>query len=237
MLEGTDPEAYASAQPFPHVVTSFESPLLSACAAEFRPLADMEAQFDNRNEKKSSESRWAALGPATRELVTAFNGPDFLDELERVTGIAGLLVDPHLWGGGQHQIGRGGLLQVHADFERHPTLDLHRRVNALLYLNEDWRSEWGGQLELWDDDGPAVKVEPEIGTLVVFTTTATSRHGHPGPLQCPPERTRKSLAFYYYTADFVAAASPTTAFVTGDTRRSKVRRSAWHLREAARALR
>jgi hypothetical protein len=56
-------------------------------------------------------------------------------------------------------------------------------------------------------------------------------------LQCPPERTRKSLAFYYYTAEFFAAASPTTAFITGETRRSKLRRSAWHLREAARVLR
>jgi hypothetical protein len=33
----------------------------------------------------------------------------------------------------------------------------------------------------------------------MFSTTDYSYHGHPDPLRCPPERSRKSLALYYYT--------------------------------------
>ncbi len=36
--------------------------------------------------------------------------------------------------------------------------------------------------------------------MLVFNTTDFTWHGHPDPLTCPPERTRKSIAFYYYTS-------------------------------------
>jgi Rps23 Pro-64 3,4-dihydroxylase Tpa1-like proline 4-hydroxylase len=68
----------------------------------------------------------------------------FIDFLETLTGITGLLPDPHLWGGGLHQIQRGGFLKVHADFNRHERLDLDRRLNLLVYLNKDWKEEYGG---------------------------------------------------------------------------------------------
>ena len=35
--------------------------------------------------------------------------------------------------------------------------------------------------------------------LVIFNTTDFSFHGHPEPLKCPDNVTRKSLALYYYT--------------------------------------
>ena len=35
--------------------------------------------------------------------------------------------------------------------------------------------------------------------MVVFTSTDFSFHGHPDPLTCPPERSRRSLALYYYS--------------------------------------
>ncbi len=50
-----------------------------------------------------------------------------------------LISDPYLSGGGYHEIKNGGVLKVHADFNRHPSLDLDRRVNLLLYLNKNWK--------------------------------------------------------------------------------------------------
>jgi len=35
---------------------------------------------------------------------------------------------------------------------------------------------------------------------VIFDTSNCSYHGHPQPLKCPPNRSRKSIALYYYTA-------------------------------------
>src|SRR6266436_1022806 len=69
----------------------------------------------------------------------------------------GLIPDPYFGGGGLHQIEAGGFLKVHADFNVHPKLKLDRRLNMLVYLNKDWREEWGGHLELWSRDGAACR--------------------------------------------------------------------------------
>jgi hypothetical protein len=105
-------------------------------------------------------------------------------------------------GGGFHEISTGGLLGVHADFRLHRRLNLSRRLNMLIYLNRDWRIEWGGQLGLWDRTGKREiqKIDPLFNRCVVFNTDAHSYHGHPEPLKCPSDVTRKSIALYYYTA-------------------------------------
>ncbi len=120
-----------------------------------------------------------------------------------MTGIEGLIADPHFEGGGLHQIERGGHLKVHADFNRHPHTQLDRRLNVLVYLNRDWQPEYGGALELWNRDmsRSEAQILPYFNRCVVFSTTSTSFHGHPEPLNCPEGRTRKSLALYYYTKD------------------------------------
>jgi len=134
-------------------------------------------------------------------LLNQFNSSVFVDFLESLTGIEGLIPDPHYFGGGLHQIEPGGYLTVHADFNRHPRLQLDRRLNALLYLNQEWKEEWGGYLELWDAtmSHAVVKVAPAFNRLVVFETTDFSFHGHPDPLQPPPGFHRRSLALYYYS--------------------------------------
>jgi hypothetical protein len=118
-----------------------------------------------------------------------------------LTGISGLIPDPYLEGGGLHQIERDGFLKVHADFNVHAKLRLDRRLNFILYLNQDWREEYNGHLELWDRGMTRCvrKVLPVCNRAVVFVTTDWSFHGHPEKLACPPGRTRKSVALYYYT--------------------------------------
>jgi hypothetical protein len=104
-------------------------------------------------------------------------------------------------GGGLHQIERGGYLKIHADFNRHPKFKLERRLNLLLYLNENWKEEYGGHLELWNREMTHFvhKILPTFNRCVIFNTTDTSYHGHPEPLACPQGMTRKSLALYYYS--------------------------------------
>jgi hypothetical protein len=118
-----------------------------------------------------------------------------------LTGIQGLVPDPHLWGGGLHQILPGGKLAVHADFNKYPHFKLDRRLNVLVYLNRDWQEQWGGQLELWNRDMTRCeqRILPLFNRMVCFSTTDSSFHGHPDPLRCPADRTRRSLALYYYS--------------------------------------
>ena len=143
------------------------------------------------------------MGEATRHLLAELNSAPVIAFLERLTGIEGLVPDPHFVGGGLHQIERGGHLKVHADFNRHPRTQLERRINLLLYLNRDWKDEYGGALELWNRDMSAceARILPLFNRCVVFSTTETSYHGHPEPLNCPEGWTRKSIALYYYARE------------------------------------
>jgi len=131
---------------------------------------------------------------------------EFLDLISQITGIDGLLADPELLGGGCHQIVNGGFLDVHIDFNVHSVTRNHRRLNAILYLNKNWRQEYAGFLELWDMQRKAriANIAPVFNSLVIFETNEISYHGHPVPLIIPDGMSRKSLAVYYYTADRLA---------------------------------
>ena len=130
--------------------------------------------------------------------------PRFVTWLEQLTGIPALLPDWTMDGGGLHQTLRGGHLNIHADFSTHHVHEnWARRVNILLYLNDEWRDEWGGHLELWDKDMSSVqgRVSPKGNRMLVFTTSEDSFHGHPDPLVCPEDVARRSMALYYFTEE------------------------------------
>jgi hypothetical protein len=196
--------AYANAKPYPHIVLDgvFPGEVLTAALEEFKQIT---AHTGNRNffgaERKGYTIDPWLMGPAMRRFMLDLNSGKFCEFLEILTGIPGVLPDPHYGGGGVHEISRGGFLKVHADFNWHQRIGLDRRINVLIYLNPGWKEEWGGHLELWDTKmkGRVVKVSPEFGRMVVFSTTDDSFHGHPDPLECPEDVTRRSFAFYYYT--------------------------------------
>lgn len=203
---------YANAMPWPHAVIDNFLPVEVAdqILAEF-PTPDHPAWLDWRNRdtvhqpKKlgiGNASRMEMVSPILQHLMFNFQSHAFIRFLETLTGIPKLLPDPHFNGGGLHQILSGGHLSVHADFNHLEAIDLYRRINVLLYLNKDWAPSFGGDLEMWDREGKARvrSVAPLFNRLVVFNTTKESFHSHPRPLATPEDVTRKSLAFYYYTA-------------------------------------
>lgn len=196
--------AYRDAKPYPHVVFDnfFDPALLDQVLTEFPKPGQIEWQrFDNEREIKLASNSESKFGPATRLFLYHLNSITFLDFLGSVTGIDNLMPDPCFDGGGLHQIVRGGKLGVHADFNKHPRYGLDRRLNLLLYLNKDWREEYGGHLELWDREMTRceAKVLPLFNRMMVFGTTDFTYHGHPDPLPCPEGMTRKSLALYYFS--------------------------------------
>jgi hypothetical protein len=159
-------------------------------------------RFEDARGKKLASEAETQMGAMTRFLLYQLNSATFIEFLEKLTGTDGLIGDPHFLGGGLHQIVRGGFLKIHADFSRHPKLNLERRLNILIYLNREWREEYGGHLELWDRDMRECrkKILPVFNRCVIFNTTTQSYHGHPDPLNCPEGETRKSLALYYYSS-------------------------------------
>jgi Rps23 Pro-64 3,4-dihydroxylase Tpa1-like proline 4-hydroxylase len=205
-----DPErlrqAYTSAKPFPHIVIDglFQDDVLERILEVFPSPEDANWQrFDNLKERKLGNLRSLLETNSTiSSFLLSMNSPRMLEFLEALTGIDGLIPDPYFGGGGLHQIVRGGFLKVHADFNWHPKLRLDRRLNMLIYLNKEWREEYGGHLELWNPNlkSAAQSILPVFNRTVIFSTTDSAYHGHPTPLRCPDSLTRKSISLYYYSS-------------------------------------
>lgn len=203
--ESLSPE-YCFAEPFPHIVlenflpTELASGLVSHFPKE-KLASDVmfEAGYAGHHKRQILP---ADCDEFCRRAFDFFNSQPFLEFLEGLSSIEGLLPDPYFVGGGFHEIGRGGKLGIHADFRINNQLHLSRRMNVIIYLNEAWRDEYNGSLELWSRDmkSRVKSVAPIWNRCVIFNTDADSYHGHPDPLTTPDGVLRRSVALYYYTA-------------------------------------
>jgi hypothetical protein len=196
---------YNGANPYPHIVIEDFLPpeILEICLKRFPKVLDKAGMtFDRPQERLKSSFNPDHLDGPLRAFFYSLNSKPFIMFLENLTGIKGLIPDPYFMGAGFHEIKNGGHLSVHADFNHHKPMNLERRINVLIYLNKDWKEEYGGQLELWDDAMTACQksVVPLFNRCVVFNTTSTSNHGNPNVINHPQEIPRRSIALYYYTS-------------------------------------
>jgi Rps23 Pro-64 3,4-dihydroxylase Tpa1-like proline 4-hydroxylase len=205
---------YQEAQPFPHIVID-----------KFLPETILDRALDEFNKNENwwyDKVKWTEPYqvnkfywphdietannmpndlPTISALVNYLNSPVMLKYLEELTGIDNLIGDELLMGGGLHKITSGGKLAIHKDYNVHPMKKMYRRLNLLIYLNKDWKTEWEGNLELWYKDHIKleVSVEPLFNRAVIFTISEESLHGHPVPLNTPENVSRNSIALYYFT--------------------------------------
>ena len=198
-------KAYKSASPFPNIVFEnfFKTEMLDAVLSEFPDLSiGKTSKFDSSTEKKLAGKGKKQFGTNTSHFMKYLNSNEFLNFLQTLTDVDEKLIPDNKYsGGGLHEIKRGGFLKMHIDFNKHSKTKLDRRINVLIYLNKDWKEEYGGNLELWDRSMETCvhKILPVYNTMVIFSTTDYSYHGHPDPLNCPNDMSRKSLALYYYS--------------------------------------
>ena len=159
--------------------------------------------FSAVNEKGKVQITDASkFAPPIAQLNAELNGPEFLKLIEYVTGTPNLLADEQLVGGGIHETGPRGHLDVHLDFDYIPDRQLYRRFNILVYFNKNWREDWGGEFELWDRDVTELQhsFSPTFNRCVLFETNDVSWHGV-NAVHCPEGESRKSFAAYYYTKE------------------------------------
>ena len=216
---------FANARPFPHIALDgiFPERYLKGLSEEFPEMSEQQMRRFATNYTNgctlagerakcsiTDEGSRVMRTPYARGIYSLMLSPDFVFFLEALTGIKGIVSDNSFTGSGFDQTLPGGSLGIHTDFHFNRYLKLYRRVNVFLYLNHDWKDEFGGHLELWsateDSRGsPAprpqamkVKSAPLWNRLFVFATGDHTFHGHPMPLNTT-RRNRRSVAMYYYT--------------------------------------
>lgn len=223
-IDAVPTEQFQGAGPFPHIILDglFDQPLIDAIHGLFSTLPD---DYWQKNNDQGIEVKWRSnwqseydIPKPARDVVRFLNSGPMLRALARMTGIPHLIADPYYTGGGLNYIRRGGHLDVHVDGNWHDAMQVHRRLNLILYLNPNWREDWGGQLHFYDsaDGDPKKSLTPFSNRLLVFETHDYSFHGHPEPVMCPQDEGRSSIILYYYTsapkpAEQVAESRPHSA--------------------------
>jgi hypothetical protein len=198
--------SYASAKPYPHIVIDglFDPSVLDRIVAEFPKTAERDwITYDNVHEIKQTSRGLSGLSPFTQLFFLQLCSEPFLEAIREITGFSDLVSDPLFQGGGLHESFRGGWLNMHADWTKHPALPLTRRLNLIVYLNRDWDPAWGGALELYDPESKicGARIEPTFNRAALFPTTKQTLHGFPAPISCPPDQSRKSVSVYYWSPD------------------------------------
>lgn len=204
-------QRFSDAKPFPHVVIDgfLTEPSLRSLLASIPPPEPSKKSSDylfakNKFENPTFARDAQVLGEIREELLSE----RFARFLSSVYGKP-LFVDPKFVGGGIHQGGEGSFLDMHADFSRHPVhKEWLRELNILLYLNEDYKEEYGGHLELEHaETRERGRVSPVLNRLVLMLTKGHTLHGYK-PISFPPGRYRTSLAAYAYSIDHDFQARP-----------------------------
>jgi hypothetical protein len=195
---------YQQAKPFKHLVMDniFPTSLIENVTQEIPSMnGDNWVHQEDENLVKYNLRSVVQLRENGAKLVALLHSGTFLYFLSEVTEIWELLPDPYLQGAGFHLLPNNGKFNVHVDRNTAYETGLVRRLAMIIYLNKEWKHEYGGQLELWNADGSRCEtvIEPTFNRTVIFEINHHNYHGVP-PVTCPKERTRNSFAVYYHTA-------------------------------------
>ena len=201
--------SYKTSKPFNHCVVDdfFLKDVALELEDEFPGYSEnIWQEYSNALEEKKLTNNWNHFKPLTYKIISTLNSGSFCDLLSKLTKIKHLHSDDGLNGGGWHIHKSGGKLNPHLDYAIHPKLGLQRRLNVIIYLNSQWKAEWGGELGFWSQNnktkGPeklVKSIKPLFNRAIIFDTSQNSWHGIIGSLKLPKEQYRRSLALYYLT--------------------------------------
>lgn len=191
---------FQKAEPYSHIILDnfFSHEYAESMFLTFPPLDDKWISYWNPIEKKYALNKFDK-SPVYTELFEFLQSVEFVNLMQKITGITNLENDPHLHGAGVHFHPKGGKLDMHLDYSVHPITKKERRVNLIIYMNKDWDTSYGGDLQLWDKDftGPKQRIYPVFNRAVLFQTNDISYHGMPQMINCELGNGRKSIAIYY----------------------------------------
>ncbi len=209
---------YLLAKPFPHLIID------GFCEEEkINKLYDEIPDIQTKSRdyvfaaNKFEKSKISEISVLFAELYDDLCSAEFESFLSYITNEK-VFVDKKFHGGGIHQGKKKSFLDMHLDFNYHP-LNPHwfRNLNLLLYLNKDWKPEYGGQLQLEDLRTNEKKaIEIPFNRMVIQQTRNFTLHGY-HITNFPDGNYRTSIAAYAYTHHNAQIEKPrTTDWHVGD---------------------
>ncbi len=163
-------------------------------------------RYSNPFEQKWTLRNKNNLPQKCRELFEYLHSDEFVNKLSEKVGIK-LINDPNKNFWGIHIFENGDKLDIHVDAGIHPITKQKKEITLGIYLSDNWKSEYGGELELWegnnskDNDAKitrcVVKAEPLFNRMVIFQCNDYSWHGSSNPVVCPDNAKRIFLTISY----------------------------------------
>lgn len=193
---------FNNAEPFEHIIINnfLKEEIANKISSEYPNNLDDYHKYNNPLEIKYAFDDIQNMSNNIQNVFYSLCTDKIINALKIVTNNDKIEYDTTCHGGGLHIHPNNGRLHMHLDYEKHPLLENKQRyLNIILYLSKEWKEEWGGHTELWNENMTECKVKSlvKFNTALLFKTTEKSWHGMPEPIKCPTDKLRKTLAFYY----------------------------------------
>jgi len=193
---------FNNSEPFEYcIIDDFLKPEIAEEASKNYPKnLDEYHHYNNPLEIKYAYDDISNMNKDIQNIFYSLCSDRLVNSLRKITNKSNLNYDSTCHGGGLHMHPNNGRLHMHLDYEKHPNAEnMQRYLNIILYLSQDWKEEWGGDTELWNDTmTKCISKSPvKFNSALLFKTSEKSWHGLPEPIKCPEGVYRKTLAFYY----------------------------------------
>jgi Rps23 Pro-64 3,4-dihydroxylase Tpa1-like proline 4-hydroxylase len=162
----------------------------------FPPLEEMRL-LDSFRERKYTSKAFEKFNPLMLDATFAIQDQRVIDLVSEITGIKDAVGDPHLYAGGLSAMPKGHFLNPHLDNSHDGEQKNYRVLNLLYYVTPDWKSENGGNLELWDEKVTEPTEIPSLfNRLVLMLTNDKSYHS---VNEVKVDKARCCVSNYYFS--------------------------------------
>jgi len=168
-------------QPNPHTTTKYFfiddllSPEITSEIFNSFPNQNELNLRDTFREKKYTSKNFKS--EIIHHITDAFQDAIVVKEIEEITSINNLISDPSLYAGGISRMDKGHFLNPHIDNSHNGNRSLYRRLNLLFYITPNFKQEYGGNLELWNEKVTTpIEIPSIFNRLVVMETNKSSWH-------------------------------------------------------------
>jgi Rps23 Pro-64 3,4-dihydroxylase Tpa1-like proline 4-hydroxylase len=165
-------------------------------AAAFPPTSQMRLLNSFRERKFTSKSL-SEFDPLMADITFALQDERVIAKVAELTGIRDAVGDPHLYAGGLSAMERGHFLNPHIDNSHDGEQKYYRVLNLLYYISPDWKQEYGGNLELWDERVTRpIEIPSMFNRLVLMATGDRTWHS---VNEVRVDATRRCISNYYFS--------------------------------------